>query len=807
MNFCLMAYGQTSAGKTYTLFGKMNTPEEGIVPRFSRKLFEKLAEIENAGVDNVRLTVSLFEIYKEKVFDLFAEETTSPLQLREDPVKGVYFENLSKNGFKGITEFLDSLYTAFMKRKVSETLVNERSSRSHLVITFDIEISSQLDCQEIQGSENKLFEITKKSKIIFIDLAGSERQSLNTAEVMQEGCHINRSLSILQHVITSISKRNSADFIHFRDSKLTHFLKEIFKGNSHFAILGNILTHQEYLKDTENTLNFVALAKRITTNPQINFETKEANKHFERKVIELLSKNLKATINDNQLQADFEKIITAVHGQSEKILDEFEKIQQVCSDSLKKERYDEFKIIIDQLDFNGFSGLQRIYTDLINQLSQDQKTKKIDFFAFKSLLVDLQNEIDNHFDSKKNKLLFKIENLVSLIGEKMVKGETSLAKPLDSFSKSSRFWNKNQRNRSVECNAINGESTVQPPMKIFKNQAKFLKTAELQINLSDIGNTSVLRNSQGFNQTQASFLGSFLNPFGLSNSKVPSAEMEKDIAQSIHSYFQNERMTIESEKKKLENERNIFEGFREKEIRSGFKKTRGNEVLNDKNKKSEFAKYINKEMDGFESPKIERQNMQEINEMNFEKQNEKSIKHKELDFDSIMKSFKKTQFREDKNSETLDGKVGLTKIHQSDKSRTDFEELKMGFTKTKQPEKMIFCSIPENDTSGSTLKVQTYNSLSKPKSRHQTDLNGNDSPQIVPVISNNVTPSSAVIIDEINNGHKKQVDLFNKRINNLERQLRNRNKDYLFALKELEKIKLITSRREGSIDAGKKLIS
>lgn len=60
---------------------------------------------------------------------------------------------------------------------------------------------------------------------------------------MEEGCYINKSLSTLNHVIKNLSKKNQKEYSHFRDSKLTFFLKEIFKGNSHFSILGNMLPY------------------------------------------------------------------------------------------------------------------------------------------------------------------------------------------------------------------------------------------------------------------------------------------------------------------------------------------------------------------------------------------------------------------------------------------------------------------------------------------------------------------------------------------------------------------------------------
>lgn len=91
---------------------------------------------------------------------------------------------------------------------------------------------------------------------------------------MEEGCYINKSLSVLNHIITSLSRKEN-NFKHFRDSKLTHYLKDIFKGNSKFSIIGHVLPYQAYISETLSTLNFVSLAKQIQTNPMINFVTKD----------------------------------------------------------------------------------------------------------------------------------------------------------------------------------------------------------------------------------------------------------------------------------------------------------------------------------------------------------------------------------------------------------------------------------------------------------------------------------------------------------------------------------------------------
>lgn len=142
--------------------------------------------------------------------------------------------------------------------------MNQRSSRSHFIVNFKVETRYLIDYEDNRVTEEdpkqkQYYEVKKKSEILFIDLAGSESQKNNNELILNEGCYINKSLSVLNQIIRSMSKKKNT-FQHYRDSKLTFFLKEIFKGNSHFCILGNILPYQNYILESLNTLNFVSMA-------------------------------------------------------------------------------------------------------------------------------------------------------------------------------------------------------------------------------------------------------------------------------------------------------------------------------------------------------------------------------------------------------------------------------------------------------------------------------------------------------------------------------------------------------------------
>ncbi len=269
-----MAYGQTSSGKTYTLFGQ--DQEEGLIPKYLQVIFMKLKEIETFEDCQYKFKYSFFEIYKDKILDMLTdEEEDIPLNLRESKSKKIYVEGLKKKKALNCEDVLEDLKIANQRRKTNESSMNSRSSRSHFIINFEVEMKYLIDYDDIKDHTNKeekllnknFYEVKKKSRIIFVDLAGSEKQKYNSTQILEEGCYINKSLYVLNHIIQTLSKKKSNEYIHYRDSKLTFFLKDIFKGNSHFSIVGNILPFQNYLTETMNTLNFVALAKTIKTNP------------------------------------------------------------------------------------------------------------------------------------------------------------------------------------------------------------------------------------------------------------------------------------------------------------------------------------------------------------------------------------------------------------------------------------------------------------------------------------------------------------------------------------------------------------
>lgn len=88
-NSTVLIYGSTGAGKTYTMFGDGQSP--GVVTMTLNKIFNALR-----GKGKHELSLCFYEIYNETIRDLLQEES-SPLQIMEDPHRGVFISELSEH--------------------------------------------------------------------------------------------------------------------------------------------------------------------------------------------------------------------------------------------------------------------------------------------------------------------------------------------------------------------------------------------------------------------------------------------------------------------------------------------------------------------------------------------------------------------------------------------------------------------------------------------------------------------------------------------------------------------------------------
>ena len=230
-NATIIAYGQTGSGKTHTMlgagFGEGSAETQaawdpkgevaGLMPRVIDTLFIRASEDER----NVATTIecSMLEIYNEGIRDLLSKDVCT-LKLRETPTRGVWIQGLTKRKCTNTLDVLSLIQIGSLARSTAKTTMNAMSSRSHVVVT-------------ITTTQSRMDGSTVRAKLHLVDLAGSERVGKTDARgsTLREAQSINQSLSALGNCMRALTTGN-CKHIPFRDSKLTHLLRDSLGGNA-----------------------------------------------------------------------------------------------------------------------------------------------------------------------------------------------------------------------------------------------------------------------------------------------------------------------------------------------------------------------------------------------------------------------------------------------------------------------------------------------------------------------------------------------------------------------------------------------
>ncbi|XP_058081168.1 kinesin-like protein KIN-1 isoform X2 [Magnolia sinica] len=246
INGTIITYGQTGAGKTYSMEGpsmsESDGQKKGILPRVVNGLFDCIKSANDGSKYIVKL--SMAEIYMEKVRDLF-DLSKDNLQIKEGKTRGIFLSGATEVGVAN--------------RAVGETQMNMASSRSHCVYIFSVLQESTNDGR------------VKTGKLVLVDLAGSEKVEKTCAEgrVLEEAKTINKSLSALGNVINALTN-GKMNHIPYRDSKLTRILQDALGGNSRTAVLCCCSPSSLNASESLSTLRFGARAKHVRTSPRVS---------------------------------------------------------------------------------------------------------------------------------------------------------------------------------------------------------------------------------------------------------------------------------------------------------------------------------------------------------------------------------------------------------------------------------------------------------------------------------------------------------------------------------------------------------
>jgi hypothetical protein len=297
VNACIFAYGQTSAGKSFTMLGPnggqdifRQDPEQwGILPRASEFLLGYLNEKANEGVLSYEVKASFLQIYNENLYDLLRDtgpmiderqtqserDKDTELKIREIPrrktrgqpsgTKEVFVAGLSEFRVQTSEDILRILAVGANNRMTRSTDFNATSSRSHALLQLTFEIEAQTETGQT---------VINKSKLNLVDLAGSEKipfvaSEYNNARHMKELTSINKSLSSLGNVIAALSSNNRTH-IPYRDSKLTRILQDSLSGNTRTILIACVAPTILHAAESLSTLQFADRAKNVMLSVKPN---------------------------------------------------------------------------------------------------------------------------------------------------------------------------------------------------------------------------------------------------------------------------------------------------------------------------------------------------------------------------------------------------------------------------------------------------------------------------------------------------------------------------------------------------------
>ncbi|KAI7480825.1 kinesin-domain-containing protein [Hortaea werneckii] len=253
----LFAYGVTGTGKTHTMRGGKSLADRGVIPRLLSSIYRRARKVEkdSDGASQVQVSMSYYEIYNDRVFDLFEppeKRTPAGLPIRDVGGGKTQVVGLTERPCSNLKEFEQLYDQANVNRSTSATKLNAHSSRSHAILCVKVTHSME------DGS-------TQVSTASAIDLAGSEdnRRTDNNKDRMVESASINKSLFVLAQCVEAISKKQHR--VPYRESKMTRILA-LGQNNGLTVMILNLAPVRSYHLDTLSSLNFANRTKKIEVN-------------------------------------------------------------------------------------------------------------------------------------------------------------------------------------------------------------------------------------------------------------------------------------------------------------------------------------------------------------------------------------------------------------------------------------------------------------------------------------------------------------------------------------------------------------
>ncbi|XP_024040830.1 kinesin-like protein KIN-1 [Citrus clementina] len=398
MNGTVITYGQTGAGKTFSMEGPSilacDEQKKGLLQRTVDELFDCMKSSDASVKFTIKL--SMVEIYMEKVRDLF-DLSRDNIQIKESRVQGILLSGVTEIYVFNSAEALQSLASGISNRAVGETQMNMASSRSHCIYIFTVQ-------QELTKEKR-----VKAGKLLLVDLAGSEKAEKTGAEgkVLEEAKTINKSLSALGNVISALTCGSPGKAFHipYRDSKLTRILQDALGGNSRTALLCCCSPSTSNSAESLSTLRFGTRAKHIKASPHAHC-SKESNakKH-----------GVYEATKDESMERILNKLRERLDVENVNLLEELFIMEGIILDPNSVEDLD---LAFEDVTLQTITSLQHMVEDLVRaveELKSENKALKTRIAAAGKIDAFHKEAGENGYASIVHKISDRLSHLVSWI--------------------------------------------------------------------------------------------------------------------------------------------------------------------------------------------------------------------------------------------------------------------------------------------------------------------------------------------------------------------------------------------------------
>jgi len=532
----VLAYGQTSTGKTFTMTGTKDSP--GIVPHCIRDCFQYVEDSQQAREYLIRVTY--LEVYKEHIRDLLAP-TPQPVRLFDGP-DGLIIKGIKEEVANSPEQVFAILKQGERRRQVAATKANQHSSRSHVMVRLWIEST---DLQDENGNQqSSLSQHTRVSSLSLVDLAGSESVRLNGTERREEGQYINKSLMTLGQVVLALSeaskqsKGSSQHHIPYRDSKLTRLLQPSLSGNAQMVLLCCISPMATHLEESHNTFKFATRAKRIKQKATINIADSDEDtllQNYRKEIQELKAQLAEALEHQRKLEREMlesQKQQQEQQQQQKKLEQEIQQQQQQQKEKHKSQKQRQQERQQQQIDIEieelieAISTMERLILksrphnenesfrkekDLINLLAEEEEEEEEENSDELNLKDVLGPPVSSSFSTPSNlpsngddELTTELRRVRGLLGSVLQKRGVSTPAVIPATSSSSPGSSPNrkvERQLDFELSTTKATSPNSTPPRNGDTQQQEVKTLRKQLKKQQLA-TSLRKADSSFLQKQ-----------------------------------------------------------------------------------------------------------------------------------------------------------------------------------------------------------------------------------------------------------------------------------------------------------------